>query len=53
MDIIIYFIENGIDLTSLVILFGVFIVFEIVGEIIAEIVARQLINTVKGWLGRK
>ena len=49
MDIVIYFIENGIDWGSLVILVGVLFIFEVFSEIVAELVARPLMNKVKSW----
>ena len=52
MDIVIYFIENGIDVGSLFLLFGFLLVFEVFSEIVAELVARPLMNKVKSWIGK-
>ena len=59
MDIVLYFIANPPDIISVIILLGVYLAFEILGEIIAEYVARpvfdkfrpdQRIKKVKVWL---
>ena len=59
MDIILYFLDNPPDVTSLFLLLFVYLVFEVLGEIIAEFGARPIfdkfrpdarIKKVKVWL---
>jgi hypothetical protein len=47
MDILIYFLDNPPDILSLIVLFGVYLLFEILGEIIAEFFARPVFDKFK------
>lgn len=47
MDIILYFISNPPDLTSVLLLFGVYLIFEVLGEIIAEFLARPVFDKLR------
>jgi hypothetical protein len=47
IDIILYFKDNPLDWITIVMLFGIFLAFEIFSEIVAELVARPSINKVK------
>ena len=47
IDIILYFRDNPLDWTTIVVLFVIFLAFEVFSEIVAELVARPGINKIK------
>lgn len=53
MDLVLYFIDHGVDWSSLAILLIIYVGLEIVGEFIAEIAARPLVTKVRDWMNRK